>query len=181
MVSWYSIQTGVEVKWMMHSKSCLYHATYDGIHSLCGVSNLKPIDQPVCHPWRLPYLDPSNDGMTCLHCQGLVRRVKNGEYLEMVNKKSSDKIITAKAKRSPNAQHKNNTKREFYHIQCPDGNYREYPYGMKDDAEFDAKLFSTDEKYAHGCNNLEYVEQDPDDPFYSVCPGGKHIVVKGLI
>ena len=74
-VSWFHIKTGVEAYWTVHKKSCLYHATYDGKESLCGVHNLEPIGQPICHHWHIPYFDPSNDTMTCLHCQGLVRRV----------------------------------------------------------------------------------------------------------
>ena len=66
---WFHIKSGVEVKWMMHESSALYHATIDGKISVCGCSNLIDIKHFL--------IDPSNDLMTCLNCQDLVRRGKN--------------------------------------------------------------------------------------------------------
>ena len=74
--SYYALKTGVEVHWRAHPISFLYHATYDGQSALCGVAGLVEGEIPsFTH-------DPSNDTMTCMNCQGLVRRVKTNATRE---------------------------------------------------------------------------------------------------
>lgn len=67
--TYFALKSRVQVRWMRHPRSCLYHATHDGKESLCGVKTLVDEDP------RWASLDPSDDLMTCLHCQGMVRRV----------------------------------------------------------------------------------------------------------
>jgi len=68
--SYFAIPSGVQVTWANHRKSHLFHATVDGSEGLCGAKNLS---DEVSYP---SVYDPSDDGMTCRHCQGMVRRVE---------------------------------------------------------------------------------------------------------
>lgn len=73
---YFATLNGVEVSWSVHTKSCLYHATYDGKAALCGAPGaLEPITQKSTVGCAI---DPSCDLMTCVTCAGLVRRVKSG-------------------------------------------------------------------------------------------------------
>jgi hypothetical protein len=83
----------------------------------------------------------------------------------------------ATGKLSKSVSKKTNTSKKSdikftYRIQCPDGEYRNYPYSMRDDALFDARLYS---KREDGCNHRDDPDFDPKNP----CPGsscGMHIV-----
>lgn len=67
----FDLKTNVRVRWRSHPRSCLYHATHDGKLALCGVKNLvEENPYPSC-------VEPFDDLMTCLHCQGMVRRIRH--------------------------------------------------------------------------------------------------------
>ena len=61
----------------------------------------------------------------------------------------------------------------MYKIICPDGQSRNFPYHLKDDAESDAKCYTSK---ADGCNDINDPDWDPKNP----CPGGTH-TVKNLV
>lgn len=75
---YFALATGVEVKWMAHPKTIVFHAKYvDHLNiALCGV---KAEFTDIRDHYGAGLSDPSNDIMTCENCAGLVRRVKRGD------------------------------------------------------------------------------------------------------
>lgn len=76
---YFALSNGVEVTWAPHPRSCLYHAVMQGTTSLCGVH--VDVDGKV-ESIPASCSDPSDDTMTCMKCQGLVRRVLRSCVLE---------------------------------------------------------------------------------------------------
>lgn len=68
------ISDGMSVIWLFSVESHLCHASADNLHAVCR-SDLVVSDSFDPYPSTV---DRSNDLMTCIRCQGLVRRVSRG-------------------------------------------------------------------------------------------------------